>query len=268
MIRVSQPDDHRISQKRVWGHFRVNGERQAEPAEVGRPSPNRRSGAGKRTRCRTWHRRSAGPNRGSRTRAPSRGCDARTISTAVASPARFMASRYEQSGSLLRSGSGACMRTSSGGRHVGPPVVWSSTRHPQLVGGDHSLVRQRVVPNLVDVDGVPLASQLEGHLFGGLSLVNEHWNRLSNRRLGAIDSAGRARRAAGLRRASLLGPETAAAGHRSVGGRLVVSTTTVFSCCSHIARHGGSLTVRELVLPVESDRPRTARWRSHEVVHR
>jgi hypothetical protein len=46
-----------------------------------------------------------------------------------------------------------------------------------------------VVPNLVDVDGVPLASQLKGSLFGGLSLVNEHWNRPSNRRLGAIDSA-------------------------------------------------------------------------------
>jgi hypothetical protein len=60
---------------------------------------------------------------------------------------------------------------------------------PQLVGGDHRLVCQGVVPNLVAVDGEPLVLQLKGHLVGGLSLVNEHWNRLSNRRLGAIDSA-------------------------------------------------------------------------------
>jgi hypothetical protein len=53
---------------------------QAAPTAAGRMYPT--TGARKITRWRTWNRCSAGPNPGTRTRPPSRGCDGSTLSTA------------------------------------------------------------------------------------------------------------------------------------------------------------------------------------------
>jgi hypothetical protein len=86
-------------------------DRGAAPYATGRGHPT--IGARKITRWRTRHGRSFGSAPGSCIGPPSRRCRAWTFSTAVFSPASTMSSRYGPSGSLLRSSSEPCMRTSS-----------------------------------------------------------------------------------------------------------------------------------------------------------
>lgn len=84
--------------------------RGANPYATGRGHPT--IGARKITRWRTRHGRSFGSAPGSCIGPPSQRCRACTFSTAVFSPASTMSSRYGPSGSLLRSSSEPCMRTS------------------------------------------------------------------------------------------------------------------------------------------------------------